>query len=469
MGAWTMHLRSLFSSFFAGAALLGAGAPAAEPAPLLSIRPTLFTQSEDLGQAALTSTAHLGVTGRTRELAPGLTAELELSLDLNDDLNPSDNSSFLRLAWRPASWAEGEGLSVTVLPFHSDRLYLGYEYPLTDLAGTYPRLTGPRPLAPGLSLRFTRGPGYAFAAVKSQPMLNELVLESERQYTFLVGAGAEVLPFLRVEAEGSHAELGTVPGLANQGILQRASAWGGAGRLLFHRGAPIGPPTDVERIQNDPARWERLFAPQAYDEGLASSVSAELLYLSQGGLEGDVFRQPSTETSLGAAAEGRVRWRKLRGYLRGQYRAASLLWADLPGFPPYRSLSTQVAATHGELTATLAADYHFVRTRLTPGLSVQVRRPAWVEQSTEAGLTPRNLVFPPGHGVEVLPLGDRPLLEWRAAATLRWELGQLSALGEAFLRRDPNRTVFRDAGASTEPSYDPLTAAGFDVMVQLCF
>jgi hypothetical protein len=56
-----------------------------------------------------------------------------------------------------------------------------------------------------------------------------------------------------------------------------------------------------------------------------------------------------------------------------------------------------------------------------------------------------------------------------AAATLRWERGQLSALGEAFLRRDPNQTTFQDLGGPSEPVYQPASDFGFDLMIQLQF
>jgi len=473
-----MHLRSPLVASLALSLFVAPLARAAEPTDLLSVRPTFFVGSDDVDRGAFTPSLHLGVTGRTRELAPGLTAQVELSLDADADLGLTDNSSYLRFDWRPSGWDDGQGLSFTVLPLHADRLYLGYAFPLTDLGGAYSPFASSSPRAPvtGLSLRLTRRAWYAFTAVKSTMKLNPLELESYRQYTVMVGGGLDLLPLLRVEAEGSHADLGLVPGDANQGIRAPVDAWGAAARLLFHQGIPIGPPTDFERYQHDPGRWEEQLAPEAYDGGLSSSVSAEALSLSQHGLDGAVFGQPVNETSVGYALEGRVKWKKLRGFLRGQYRPAALLWTDAPGLPPYKAISA-AGTTHGELSATATADWHFARTGLTPGLSFGVLRPASLESpvppggnNPPIGLVGRTVVFEDNHALDLLPDGDSPLLNWVATATLRWELGQLCALGEAFVRRNPNRTTFRDSAAGVaEPVYASATQVGFDLLVQLRF
>lgn len=451
------------------ALLAGLAAHAADPQPLLSVRPTLFIGSDDVDRGSFTPGLHLGVTGRTQPLAPGLTAELELSADFDANFNLSDNSSYLRFRWQPSGWGEGEGLTLSVLPFHSDRLYLGYAYPLTDLGGAYTFPGGPRPVVTGVELRLTREAGYAFAAVKSTMVLDPLELEFYRQYTVLAGGGASLGRWVRVEAEGSHADLGLAPADANQGIRAPVSQWGAAARLLLHHGSPIGPPTDVARYRNDPARWERLLTPEAYDGRLSSSLSAELLYLRQLGLDGAAFNEHVGQTSVGYALEGRVKWRGLRGFLRGQYRAASLLWTDGPGLPPYKALSANLTSTPGELTATAAADWHFARSGLTPGLSFEAIRPASGEPLPSFGAGSRTVVFGEGNQISVLPQGDAPSLEWLAMATLRWDLGQLSALADAFVRQNPNQTLFQGTAGGTEIVYTSATRVGFDLWLQLRF
>ena len=458
-----MLRQRLLALLVTSCATLSVPAVAAETAPSLSVRPTVFAGSNDLDNGAFGTKLYLGVTARTQAFAPGLTAEAELSLFANDKLELSDNSSYLRLNWRPSGWRDAEGLSFTLLPLHSERIYLGFEFPLTDRIEVQPGPAGPQT---GLELRLTRQRWYAFVAAKSQMLAVTYDVYNHRGYTELVGGGVDVVPALRVEAEAAHVDLGTNY-LRDGGVPLDRVNWGGAARITFHRGSPIGPPADYQRYAGDPAVFEKLLRPELYDDPLSMSLSAEMLYLSEHGLL-DASNTPTSQSGFGTSVEGRVKWKRLRAFLRGQVRSPKLLW--FAGGP----LQAQPLAgpIENELSLFAAADYHFPGTGLTPGLSVEVIRPGSLASTA---LSPTGIqgpiVISPQAGFELLPQGADVELSSRTMATLRWQLGQFSALADLFVQHDPNRTMFYDSGNGSGPEivFTRATSFGFDLMLQTRF
>ena len=412
--------------------------------------------------------ANFDLQGETAELARGLSVGAQLSVNLSAEtataLGLADDSSNLWLRWRPPGWANGEGLVLTLLPLTADRLYLGYEFPMTvSLAQS--AWHGPET---GARLSFLRGPASAFVAVKSALVSNEARHEDERRFTFFFGGGFDLLSHLSIEAEGAHADdgLNPEPFVLGTPLL----SWSVAGRVRYHRGSPIGPPTDFDRYRNDPAVWENLLRPETYDGRLSASLGAEVLYVLQGGLAsvnpGESVASPQPAT--GVAVEGRLKWNRTRIFLRGQLRTLSLLFADQPGFPVLRALP-DAAQRSSALSATVAVDHHFDVAHLTPGLRFELTRPAALSLESSP-LGPETYVFDDAGTFTVLPSDQSPLPTFRIAATARADLGPLSALGEAFYTHDGNRTTFRDnnEGLSEIVSDDPSTY-GFDVLIQARF
>jgi hypothetical protein len=435
----------------------------------VSVRPTLFVGSEDLSHGQVDAALHLGVTARTAPITQGVTLELELSLDADENFALSDNSSFVKVSWQPGGWSPDEGLSLAILPFHSDRLYLGYAFPLTDKVGPYSG--GP---VLGTELRVTRARWYAFAALKSQSQVNDFDLESERNFTGFVGAGVDVLPWLSLEAEGSRADLGTNPNYVTLRSQQTVSATGWAARVSAHRGLPISPPPTYDRYRADPARWERLTEAQAYDEGLSTALSIEALGVTQSGLAGDTLvLGGESQTGIGVAAEGRVRWKALRGFVRAQSRSPELVESYSIGLPPFRALP-QGTVTADERMLSLAADYHFARTGLTPGLAMELVRPAtFTPPGTTFGGTSsasRTAVAYPDGNITVLPAGEKVGMIWRVTGTLRWEGGPLAVLANAFVEHDPNGVSFVDSSSGAAMAVrEDQTAGGFNLLLQARF
>lgn len=456
----------------ASCALVLSVAALARAEPALSVRPTLFFESSDVDRGAWSDALHLGLSGQ-RELAPGVTVQAELSLLVADavppgstaathDLALADNSSFLRLHWLPSTWSAGEGFSLTIQPLHADRLYLGYEFPLVEPLAF--NVSG----APtqGAELRLDRASGYARLALKTNMLFNYVDGESHRAYTVIAGGGIDVASALRLEAEGTHADLGVNPE-PGSGYGKTAEAWGLAARVMFHRGLPIGPPSDFARYRGDPAVWENLLRPDMYDGALSLAVSGELLFLSERGLTARGDNGTMVEPALGFAGEARVKWRRLRGSLRGQYRQLSLIEADVPGFPPFFAIEASLEPAP-EIRTWAAVDYSFEALHLTPGVVASVWSPATLKMGS-AGVDRVAVVNGPTV-FEIQPAGDTAGAMSSLAATCRWDVERFTALAEVFLSHDPNRTTFKDdVLGPSEPIYTRSLAFGFDLLLQARF
>jgi hypothetical protein len=468
---------------------LGLGlSPEASALDVASLRVSLIASDDNLETRDFGTGAHLGLHLRSPEFAPGLRAEAELSLLLSANngagLSFRDNASYVRLSWKPAAWSEGEGLALTLLPLSSTRLYLGYEYP-----ASWGRLVyGSRPVVgtggvggsgvPGLELRLARERWYAFVASKSVLSANELIYENERLLMGLAGAGVDVLPPLRLEAAGMLAQHGVIPAFAMQGVDRRAHTAGVSGRILFHQGAPIGPSVDFTLYRGDPEVYEKLLAPESYPGGVSASVSLEATHLVQ------TLQDPAagdTLTNRGAdalALQARLKVDFLRVHMLGMYRSASFLTSEGPGIPPFRAFP-QGGTTRPELLVSAGVDHHFVGTGLTPGLLVRAVMPSTTDalgfilggNNPTPGTAGREVIVRGPFELTVLPEGHvlQPLLT--AKATLRWDVGDgLSAIGEAFFTRDPNRTVFEaDEFGVARPVLAPPSSVGFAAVLQARF
>lgn len=469
---------------------LGLGlSPRASALDIASLRMSLIASDDNLESPDFGTGAHLGLHLRSPELAPGLRAEAELSLLLFANnaagLSFRDNASYVRLSWTPASWSEGEGLAFTLLPLSSTRLYLGYEYPATwgRLVYSYRPLLGNAATVvgtgvPGLELRLAREHWYAFVAAKSALGINELAKENERLLLGLAGAGVDVLPPLRLEVAGTLTQHGVIPAFAASGIERRAHTAGISGRVLYHQGAPIGPSVDFTLYRGDPEVYEKLLAPESYPGGVSASVSLEATHLVQ------TLQDPAggdTLTNRGAdvlALQARLKVDFLRVHALGMYRSASFLTSEGPGIPPFRAFP-QGGTTRPELLVSAGVDHHFAGTGLTPGLLVRAVLPSTTDalapllggNNPPSGTPSREVVVRGPFELTVLPEGHvrQPILT--AKATLRWDVGDnLSAIGEVFYTRDPNRTVFEDDEFGVaRPVLAPPSSVGFGAVLQVRF
>ena len=467
---------------------LGLGLSPEASALDVAARLSLLASDDNLETRDFGTLAHLGLHLRSPELGPGLRAEAEFSLLVSANntggLRFRDNASYVRLSWKPAAWSEGEGLALTLLPLSSTRLYLGYEYPASwgRLVYGFRGVVGDSAVGgsgvQGVELRLARERWYAFAAAKSSLEVNPLELENERLLMGLAGAGVDVLPPLRLEAAGTLVQHGVIPGFAVQGIEQRARTVGLSGRVLYHQGASIGPSVDFTLYRGDPEVYEKLLAPESYPGGVSASVSLEATHLVQ------TLQDPApggTLTNRGAdvlALQARLKVDFLRVHALGMYRSASFLTSEGPGIPPFRAFP-QGGTTRPELLMSAGVDHHFAGTGLTPGLVLRAVLPSTTDAlaSIFSGNNPlpgtagREIVVRGPFDLTFLPLGHvrQPVLT--AKATLRWDVGtSLSAIGEAFYTRDPNRTVFEsDEFGVLRPVLAPPSSVGFAAVLQARF
>ncbi|HEY3447143.1 MAG TPA: hypothetical protein VGK67_12295 [Myxococcales bacterium] len=445
---------------------------------LLSARPTLYLGDANAEGGYFGAGLHLGLTGRSPEFGPNLRAEAELSLLIAKGQQSTaiafeDNSSWLRLSWRPEGWALGEGLAFTLLPLHSDRLFLGWEYPVASSLA----LSGTSGTTTGADLRLSREGWYAFVSAKSLMRLDDKVHEQFRKFTVLGGGGYDVLRVLRLEVQAAYAELGVNPTTSVLGKPVDEAAL--AARASYHYGLPVGPPSDWQRFRNDPAVWEKLLRPEVYPGGLAVTAAVEGLYVQQRGLaDPDEFGKTLEIPSSAVAGEVRVRWDELRAFARAQHRTLSFLGLSVPGFPPFHGFpdGTRLA---GETTVSAAVDYHFERAHLTPGIGGGVVLPATYTTSGDMGgnnpppqpAAERTVVVSDGYySPSILPSGVSARPIWNAALTLRLDFERISAIAEGVYTRNANRYTFKDTAEGVpEPTALDPSVFGFHFLVQARF
>jgi len=427
----------------------------------LTARPTLYFLDSHFSADDFDLGANLELYGRTPEFGRGFSVEALISAEAYESwtnetpaggvepaprFNDFDNSSFARLNWRPDGWDKIEGLSLTLLPFHSDRLYLGFEFPLVDQLGA------PQgDVSTGLELRLTRKNWYVFAAAKHYEAFGD------SEVSLLGGGGVDLFGALQIEVQGAHVPdegmtVVTVPGFA----VTTAETWEAAGRVRYHRGLPIGAPTDFARYASAPARFQELLAPETYDDALSFTVGAEVLVQSTSGLRpvgvtpfGGLADQSFSESGATAAVEARAKWRTTRADLRLQEQSAT---AALLDYGAYTSVSPSATTDNG-LSATLTVDHHFQVTGLTPGILAELISPAAFAPNSgiwPAGVFPATWTELSSQGLVLLPHNQTPSTIWRVGGSLRWDIWHFSMLAEASWIHDPNREGFSELDHSAQ-------------------
>lgn len=390
-----------------------------------------------------------------------------------------DNSSYIRLAYRFPGWGEKESLSLTGFPVSADRFRLGYAYRISwGGSGVFTN----RAFAdgvPGVKLQLTRDRWYAFAGMKTSLVLNDLILEKERLYGYMAGAGVDVTPTLRIEAGGGYFQKGLVPGLASQGIEAPVNAAGASAQVVYHHGVPVGTSVDFRLYRNDPEVYQRFFSPEQYPGGISGSVSLEASRLVQTLEDPDVFARTVPQTADALALQARLKINFLRLHLLGLYRTLSFIQFDVPGLPPFRDFPDGTDLDP-EMFIAAGADYHFPNAHLTPGFIIGVQRPASFTSPEAAlggnnppiGLTGRRtVVVRDVNQLSILPTDFAPLPIFSAKTTFRWDLSDsVASVGEVYYTRDPNRTTFRDSVSGiAEPTFEKEHALGFNLIVQARF
>jgi hypothetical protein len=408
-----------------------------------------------------------------------------------------DNSSYIKLNYKPVGWGAREDISLTGFPVSSDRFRLGYNWRVTwggDSAFTFQQgsglsSTGRPSAAPGGKLQVTKDWGYAFVGLKTGLLLNNLLNVQERVYGYLAGGGVDLFKregtALRFEVNGGYFNRGIAPSLALQGVRAPINAAGGSARLSFQRGAEIQQSIDIRLYKNDPDVLTRFFTPERYPGGFSITAELEGSVLAQTLIDPDRFATTRPQLAGALALNTRAKIDFWRITLLGLVRTLSFIQFDVPGFPPFFDFSNG-STVRPETWLALGVDRYFPTLHSTFGLIGGVQMPASLSAprfdfgggSPPPGLTgPRVVVVRDVNLFNILPATDvngepvqvLPIVSVKG--TYRLDLSDYFAIiGEVFYTYDGNRVTFRDSTASiSQPTFEQPNQLGFNAVMQARF
>ncbi len=417
--------------------------------------------------------------------------EAEAALNVNLITNPSgaislfDNASFVKLNYRPPGWGAKEEISLTGFPVSADRFRLGYAWKVSwggDSAFTYNQGGGlsstGRPVAvPGAKLQITRDRWYAFVGAKTGLLLNGLLNVQERQYGVLAGAGFDLLPNFRIEANGGYFTRGVIPSLAYLGVRAPVNALGGSVQLSLFSDT-ILPSLDLRLYKNDPDVAVKFFTPERYPGGLSYQLTLEGSALGQTLANPERFASTRMQPAGAIALQARFKLDFWRFYAIGLMRTLSFIQFDVPGVIPYTDFSNAEKVTP-ELWLAIGADRFLPNQHLTLGLVVGVQSPATITGSELGGgnnpppgfLGTRTKVYRGTNDQNALPQGSGPIPIISVKGTFKLDISEyFAALGEVFYNYDTNRVTFRDSiDFISQPVFQQPNQLGFNLVMQSRF
>jgi hypothetical protein len=421
----------------------------------------------------------------------GFEAEAALNILVTDlpsgAITLFDNSSFVKLNYRPPGWSQREEVTLTGFPVSSDRFRLGYAWRMSwggDSAFTFNQGPGTsstgRPAAvPGLKLQVTRERWYAFVGAKTGLLLNNLSNVQERQYGALAGAGVDLIQDrLRLEANGGYFMRGIAPSLANQGIRAPVNATGGSAQLSLFSDT-ILPSIDLRLYKNDPEITQRFFTPEKYPGGFSYQVALEGSLLGQTLVNPDRFAATRIQKATAFSLQARFKLDTWRFYALGMYRSLSFIQFDVPGLPPYVDFSDG-SILRPELWGAVGGDLFLPGAHLTVGAVLGVQSPASLTASRidlggsnpPAGIVgPRTVVVRDVNTFAILPANEAVIPIFSVKGTFRLDLSEyFAALGEVFYNYDANRVIFQESTASVStPVFEKVHQLGFNLVMQARF
>lgn len=363
-----------------------------------------------------------------------------------------DDGSYIKLNWyTKRNDYSGDQVALTLFPFDSQRMLLGYTYNITwggerIFPNNAPGGDAARSntMVPGMRLRYdfkvgTGKDGYVFAGAKTARLLNEQINEPQTYYGLLYGWGLSFTKWLTWEVNGGYFQRGAFPpqGTKFPGIGGKTvQAFGGSTRLTFRKGMPIGTSIDFQLFRYSPDATYLLTQNQVYDNRFAASGAFEFTAVGQTLLD---WEKPDTTVirpALAGAFNGRLRWKKTRVFATALFRNLDYVVLDIPGVAPYRAFPNG-AIVKPEWFVVAGVDYYFQRTRLTPGLVFAYKNPASYTSNDTT------LVYREYWDVETLPKGNQAFDILSSKITLKWDLAPFFVIvGELRYTHDSNRTKF---------------------------
>lgn len=380
-----------------------------------------------------------------------------------------DDGSFIKLNWTPryaAANRTGDGLSLMVFPFDSERFKLGYSYDLTW--GGKRTFVSNLDEVPGLKLEYNltkadKLKGNAFLGIKTARLLDESINEQQTFYGFLGGIGGDALNAVKFDLQGGLFEKAVFPPKNQTGpdgvdLLEGRSIWafGVSGRLGYHLGSPIGKSADFRLYRQDPYALIQDLKPEQYDSRISFVAESEFTKLGQTLINFDELGTTVVQPATAADLNVRVKYGHLRANANFVYRSLSFILFNVPGMSPYYDFPAESIHTD-ETYMAFGADYYLPKHRLTPGIVFGYQSPstymgvlpelsAACEGGTGdegAGCGTTTIVVRDEGNFELLPPGERKFDILTAKTSLKWELGEsLSFLSELSYTLDKNQTKY---------------------------
>jgi hypothetical protein len=402
-----------------------------------------------------------------------------------DNIRLTDGGSYIRAAyWFDQTRRDPQQLALVAFPVSADRMRLGYSYriswggsrelfkPNPDIPGS----TGKNPNAvPGAKLQYENGRGYAYVGVKSTLLLDPVINEQRGVLAFLGGAGVDVTPNLRLEANGGFFDRGKNE--AADVLGEPVYLWGASAQATLHSGMPVGSSIDYALYRNEPESIARLFAPETYPGGLSWLVSSEVTFLFQTLKDPAVAGGTKVQNGMAADLNLRVKLDTWRFRLDLMTRDLAYILHSIPSLPTYWDFPSDYQATN-EYFAAVGVDAYLRGAGVLVGLTVGADRPATLTTPTAAQI-PGNLtdattlVVRDETNRSVLPAGTGVATVWALKGTLRKDFGpSFSALVDLFYQYDPNTVRYdrtMSSGSFTSAQFASFDQLGFDLTLQARF
>ena len=447
----------------------------------------LFFENYNTKDTGFETLTHLALYKHTKSFFPGLDAEAALVLRLQ--VNPltggvdlGDSSSYVTLNYHPQGWQDGEKISFTGFPLTSDRFRLGYSYRITYGGSDF--FLHSIQTVPGMRVQVIRKRWYAWVGAKSTVLNENVVNQSElateqvSNWGALAGAGVDVTPNLRVEANGGYFTRGTLQTQDVSLLGTKTTAGGGTVQVAWHVGRPVGTSIDLQLYKNVPGEYQSFFRPVEYGGGINYVIKSEFTYLVQTLANpekaGSTVIQPAKAADINFA----MQFDKNRVFLDAVYQDLSFILFNVPSFVPYEAYTSSMKPAP-EMFAAVGFDHFLENLHLTPGLRVGVKRPAYVvTERLPAGVNPpisltgqRTVVVRDQYSRDPLPPGKsvQPIIA--VQGTARWDLAQtMAVIAELSYQYDPNRTTFvRTQAGETVQIFEKPNIFGFNIVLQARF
>jgi hypothetical protein len=453
------------------------------PSPGLGIgdRPGFQLNLEriDRGQTGRETQTDLALYKKMPGYIPGVMTEAGLIVRLQQSVVTGSNSnspflfddgSFIRIAYTPGGvYSPDENYEAICFPASSERVRLGYNFNMSWGGGQmFPFIRTGQARAPGCKLQVNSRKGYAFVAAKTQLVLvrlNEAQNENgpngdqtqnarETQYGVLGGAGYDLTPEIRLEAQGGFFQQGfqELTGVEGAPIFTSGASF----QASYHVGMDTKNTAMGRLFRNDPDAPPAFQTAEKYKPGsLSYLLAAEGSILYQALADPDNFGNTKLQPAIGGDINLIVRRNYDRLWLDLGYQSLEFLTRNVPGFFPFEANPKSLQAAP-LFYVNARADRHFPNRKLTPGIIAGLTVPAHVTSvvtNAEQGLPPvertvvvreqfladnsQQLFFDP------LPVNQRALPIVSLKGSLRWDVSQhVAATVELSYQFDQNRTVF---------------------------